>query len=48
MVGMQTRCLLLDLNREGNKAQGKNSRQELAVRGNKRQREDATVGVDGG
>lgn len=26
----------------------KNSRQELALRGNKRQREDATVGVDGG
>lgn len=26
----------------------KNSRQELALRGNKRQTEDATVGVDGG
>lgn len=67
MVGMQTRCLLLDLN-GGEKAvewrresvwwsrwrgrrgatKGINSRQELTVKGNKRQRADTTVGVDGG
>lgn len=40
---------MVEMKKKKRSHQGKkNSRQELALRGNKRQREDATVGVDGG